>query len=68
VALAHLGIVLGLGVSRLAKNNADRYRLVELCGVTDTLIGNSDGVYAFKKQSGTKSREYGRESFPLVRR
>ena len=34
VALAHVGIVLGLEVSRLARNNADGYRLLELCGVT----------------------------------
>ena len=45
VALAHVGIVLGLEVSRLARNNADWYRLLELCGITDTLIGENDGVY-----------------------
>jgi DNA invertase Pin-like site-specific DNA recombinase len=45
IAMAHVGIVLGLEVSRLARNNADWYRLLELCGVTDTLIGDSDGVY-----------------------
>src|ERR1019366_3063356 len=45
VALGHVGIVLGLEVSRLARNNADWDRLLELCGVTDTLIGDSDGVY-----------------------
>jgi DNA invertase Pin-like site-specific DNA recombinase len=45
VALAHVGIVLGLEVSRLARNNAAWYRLLELCGVTDTLIGDNDGVY-----------------------
>ena len=45
VALAHVGIVLGLEVSRLARNNADWYRLLELCGITDTLIGDSDGIY-----------------------
>src|SRR5438309_5143151 len=45
VALGHMGIVLGLEVSRLARNNADWYRLLELCGLTDTLIGDSDGVY-----------------------
>src|SRR5262245_10108550 len=37
VALGHIGIVLGLEVSRLARNNADWYRLLDLCGVTDTL-------------------------------
>ena len=45
VAPAHVGVVLGLEVSRLARNNADWYRLLELCGVTDTLIGDNDGVY-----------------------
>jgi len=45
VALTQVGIVLGLEVSRLARNNADWYRLLELCGITDTLIGDNDGVY-----------------------
>jgi DNA invertase Pin-like site-specific DNA recombinase len=36
VALRHVGIVLGLEVSRLARNNADWYRLLDLCGMTDT--------------------------------
>src|SRR5258708_1496014 len=45
VALAHVGIVLGLEVSRLASNNADWYRLVAVCVITDTLIGDNDGVY-----------------------
>lgn len=45
VALGHVGIVLGLEVSRLARNNADWYRLLDLCGATDTLIGDADGLY-----------------------
>ena len=45
VALTQVGIVLGLEVSRLARNNTDWYRLLELCGITDTLIGDNDGVY-----------------------
>jgi DNA invertase Pin-like site-specific DNA recombinase len=45
VALGHVGIVLGLEVSRLARNNADWYRLLDLCGTTDTLIGDGDGIY-----------------------
>src|SRR6201993_367207 len=45
VALGHVGIVLGLEVSRLARNNADWYRLLDLCGMTNTLIGDSDGLY-----------------------
>jgi DNA invertase Pin-like site-specific DNA recombinase len=45
VALGHVGLVLGLEVSRLARNNADWYRLLDLCGTTDTLIGDADGIY-----------------------
>src|SRR6516165_9153594 len=45
VALGRVGLVLGLEVSRLARNNADWHRLIELAGLTDTLIGDSDGIY-----------------------
>jgi excisionase family DNA binding protein len=45
VGLGHAGLVLGLEVSRLARNNADWYRLLDLCGVTDTVIGDADGLY-----------------------
>ncbi|MGH2722131.1 MAG: recombinase family protein [Actinomycetota bacterium] len=45
VALGRAGIVLSLEVSRLARNNADWYRLLDLCAVTDTLIGDQDGLY-----------------------
>jgi DNA invertase Pin-like site-specific DNA recombinase len=45
VALGRVGIILGLEVSGLARNNADWYRLLDLCVVTDTLIGDSDGLY-----------------------
>ena len=45
VGLGHVGLVLGLEVSRLARNNADWYRLLDLCGVTHTLIGDADGIY-----------------------
>jgi DNA invertase Pin-like site-specific DNA recombinase len=45
VGLGHVGIVLGLEVSRLARNNADWYRLLDLCGLTDTLIADADGIY-----------------------
>ncbi len=45
VALAHVGIVLGLEVSRLARNNTDWYRLLDLCAMTNTLIGDADGLY-----------------------
>jgi DNA invertase Pin-like site-specific DNA recombinase len=45
VALGQVGIVMGLEVSRLTRNNADWYRLLDLCGVTNTLIGDADGIY-----------------------
>jgi DNA invertase Pin-like site-specific DNA recombinase len=45
VALGEVGIVFGLEVSRLARNNADWYRLLDLCGITNTLIGDADGNY-----------------------
>jgi DNA invertase Pin-like site-specific DNA recombinase len=45
VAMRLVGIVLGLEVSRLARNNADWYRLLDLCAMTDTLIGDADGLY-----------------------
>ena len=45
VALARVGIILGLEVSRLARNNADWYHLLDLCAMTDTLIGDADGLY-----------------------
>ena len=45
VGLGHVGLVLGLEVSRLARRNADWYNLMDLCAVTDTLIADGDGVY-----------------------
>ena len=45
VALGHAGIVLGLEVSRLARNNADWHRLLELAALSRTLILDEDGVY-----------------------
>ena len=45
MALARVGLVLGLEVSRLARNNAEWYRLIDLAGLTDTLIGDADGLY-----------------------
>jgi DNA invertase Pin-like site-specific DNA recombinase/DNA-directed RNA polymerase subunit RPC12/RpoP len=45
VALGHAGLVLGLQVSRVARNSAEWYRLLDLCGVTDTIVGDLDGLY-----------------------
>jgi DNA invertase Pin-like site-specific DNA recombinase len=45
VGLGQIGIVVSLECSRLARNNADWYRLLDLAGMTDTLIADADGVY-----------------------
>jgi DNA invertase Pin-like site-specific DNA recombinase len=45
VSLGRAGIVLGLEVSRLARNSTDWHRLLEICALTDTLILDEDGVY-----------------------
>ncbi|MCF8568582.1 recombinase family protein [Alicyclobacillus tolerans] len=45
VGLGDVGIILGLEVSRLARNNADWYQLLDLCAMCNTLIADSDGIY-----------------------
>ena len=45
VALGRVGLILSLEVSRVARNNSDWYRLLDLCSITDTLIGDEDGLY-----------------------
>jgi DNA invertase Pin-like site-specific DNA recombinase/DNA-binding transcriptional regulator YiaG len=45
VSMGHAGIVLGLEVSRLARNNADWHRLLEICAMSGTLICDEDGLY-----------------------
>jgi DNA invertase Pin-like site-specific DNA recombinase len=43
--MGRAGIVLGLEVSRLARNNADWHRLLEICALSGTLILDEDGLY-----------------------
>jgi DNA invertase Pin-like site-specific DNA recombinase len=45
VGMGKAGIVLGLEVSRLARNNADWHRLLEICALSGTLICDEDGLY-----------------------
>lgn len=45
VGIGKAGIVLGLEVSRLARNNADWHRLLEICALSETLILDEDGLY-----------------------
>jgi DNA invertase Pin-like site-specific DNA recombinase len=51
VALGHVGLVLGLEVSRLARNNADWYRLLDLCALTDTLIATATGCITLARST-----------------
>ncbi len=45
VGMGKAGVVLGLEVSRLARNNADWHRLLEICALSETLILDEDGLY-----------------------
>src|SRR6516165_5250386 len=45
VSLGRAGLVLGLEVSRLARNCSDWHRLLEICAFTGTLILDEDGLY-----------------------
>ena len=45
VGLGKVGIVFMLEASRLARNNSDWYRLIEICGVSGTLIADESAVY-----------------------
>jgi DNA invertase Pin-like site-specific DNA recombinase len=46
VGLGHVGLVLALEVSRLARSSADWHQLLDLCALTSTLIADADGVYS----------------------
>lgn len=45
VAMGKIGLILSIESSRVARNNSDWYRLLDLCSLTDTLIGDEDGLY-----------------------
>ena len=46
VGLGNVGLILALEVSRFARSSADWHQLIDLCALTGTLIGDSDGIYA----------------------
>jgi excisionase family DNA binding protein len=46
VGLGHIGIILALETSRLARSSADWHQLLDLCALTGTLIADQDGVYS----------------------
>jgi DNA invertase Pin-like site-specific DNA recombinase len=45
VSLGHVGIILGIEMSRLARSCADWYQLIELCALFGTLLADGDGIY-----------------------
>ena len=45
VGLGHVGLVMGLEVSRLARSSLDWHHLLEICTMTETLILDEDGLY-----------------------
>ena len=45
VGLDHVGIILGIELSRLARCNKDWHQLIELCGIFRTLLADQDGLY-----------------------
>lgn len=45
VSLGHAGIIFCFEASRLARNNADWYALLDLCALRGTLIADTNGVY-----------------------
>jgi DNA invertase Pin-like site-specific DNA recombinase len=45
VGLGQVGLVLGLEVSRLARNSSDWHQLLEICALTQTLILDEEGLY-----------------------
>src|SRR3978361_2325619 len=45
VGLGHVGLVLGIEVSRLARSCQDWHQLLQMCALFDTLIGDADGLY-----------------------
>lgn len=45
VGLNHVGIIFGIEMSRLARSNRDWHHLLEICGIFDTLIADTDGIY-----------------------
>src|SRR6516162_2807459 len=45
VSLDHVGLVLGLELSRLSRSSKDWYHLLEVCGVFGALLADQDGIY-----------------------
>lgn len=45
IGLDHVGLVLGIEMSRLARSGKDWYQLIELCALSGAVLADLDGVY-----------------------
>lgn len=45
-ALGKIGIIFALEVARISRGNRNWYHLLDICGITDTLIADADGIYS----------------------
>jgi DNA invertase Pin-like site-specific DNA recombinase len=45
VTMEHVGLVLGIEMSRIARNNRDWHNLLEMCAIFGTILADEDGVY-----------------------
>lgn len=45
VSLDHVGVILGIELSRLARSNKDWHQLIELCAIFGTMLADQDGIY-----------------------
>jgi DNA invertase Pin-like site-specific DNA recombinase len=45
VTMEHVGLILGIEMSRLARSNTDWHRLLDMCGIFGTILADEDGLY-----------------------
>jgi DNA invertase Pin-like site-specific DNA recombinase len=45
VNMSHVGLILGLEVSRLARSNQDWHKLFDQCAMVQTLLADQEGIY-----------------------
>jgi DNA invertase Pin-like site-specific DNA recombinase len=45
ITMEHVGLVVGIEMSRLARSGRDWYQLLELCALSGALLADADGVY-----------------------
>ena len=45
VTMEHVGMILGIEMSRIARNNKDWHNLLEMCAIFRTILSDEDGVY-----------------------